>query len=209
MVGVSMIATTEQASVQQIGPPADVDRRCLLSLIGRYTLNGESEYACQTFAMSTSSVEVLAVGGVRVGEHASCDFLYLGAIKGTIDRIARNGFRLALDLSDERRQKLRGLIDLLAEHQSLGSLERRKHPRIALARPAVTVVTKYGQPRRGDLIDVSISGASVLIDEAPPVGSKVRLGSTLCTVVRHLPRGFGVKFDRPLAQLRLDRPVQL
>jgi hypothetical protein len=53
------------------------------------------------------------------------------------------------------------------------------------------------------VLDVSISGASVGTDARPPIGSEVVLGKLRGQVVRHHERGFGIQF------LDIQKPTAL
>jgi hypothetical protein len=48
------------------------------------------------------------------------------------------------------------------------------------------------------LINLSIVGAAVSVDAAPPIGTRVAIGRTPARVIRRLAMGVAVEFDEPL-----------
>jgi hypothetical protein len=48
------------------------------------------------------------------------------------------------------------------------------------------------------LIDLSMLGAALHVDAAPPIGSPVTIGKTSARVVRHFATGIALEFDEAL-----------
>jgi hypothetical protein len=59
------------------------------------------------------------------------------------------------------------------------------------------------------LIDVSLSGAAVSLEEKPALGASITIGRTAAKVVRHFQGGVAVEFTLPLSPDRFDEGVVL
>ncbi len=64
-------------------------------------------------------------------------------------------------------------------------MEQRRHERLSLGHHSKTVVLDTGETLECEVIDVSISGASLRMDMRPPVGMGLMLGRLRGRVMRH------------------------
>jgi hypothetical protein len=79
----------------------------------------------------------------------------------------------------------------------LGLPEDRRHERLAPKATRSFLIMPDGREIPCRVVDVSLSGAAVNIEEKPPLGTAVTLGRTAAKVVRHLEMGVAVEFTRP------------
>ena len=170
-------------------------QRVKVSLLGRYMLSDRREYPCQTLDMSPGGVALVAPVSGQPGDRVVAYLDHLGRIEGTITRVFDNGFALGISASARKRDKLAAQLTWLASRHVLGMPEDRRHDRIE-PRRATTVLVIDDQEAMCRVVDVSLSGAAIAIDERPPIGAAVTLGRTAARVVRHLDNGIAVEFTR-------------
>ena len=102
-----------------------------------------------------------------------------------------------MTLPPAKREKLADQLTWLANRQSLGLPEDRRHERITPRDRYTMLRLANGREFTANLIDISISGAALSVDFQPPLGARVVIGSTQAQVVRHLDFGIAVEFMRP------------
>ena len=76
----------------------------------------------------------------------------------------------------------------------LSGIAERRHDRGSVGDQNKTVLLDTGETIDCEVIDVSISGASLRIEMRPPIGSSLMLGRMRGRVVRHHEHGIGVQF---------------
>lgn len=183
--------------------------RVHVALLGRYMLSDRQEYPCQSHDISPGGALVVAPVKGRLGERVVVYLEHLGRVEGEIKRHVQNGFAFAISATPRKRDKLASQLTWLANRQSLGLPEDRRHERIT-PRQAVSVLRlENGREYPVRLIDISLSGAAVSIDAKPPIGAAVTLGSTNAQIVRHFQGGIAVEFRLALSPDRFDENVVL
>jgi hypothetical protein len=184
-------------------------RRVPVSLLGRYMLASRQEYPCQSVDISPGGLSLVTpVRGV-VGERIVVYMENLGRIEGQIVRHTDLGLALSIGATIRKREKLAGQLTWLANRQSLGLAEDRRHERIIPRNTAVLLKAPGRAEFAGRLIDVSLSGAALTVVHRPPLGALVTLGKTAARVVRHFEGGIAVEFLLPLSPDRFDEGVIL
>ncbi|MFD1702105.1 PilZ domain-containing protein [Methylopila henanensis] len=171
-------------------------QRVKVSLLGRYMLSSQREYPCQTLDMSPGGVALIAPVPAQPGERVVAYLDHVGRVEGVMVRPVANGFAMTVRATIRKREKLAAQLTWLANRQILGLPEDRRHERLIPRNPRSTLTTEDGVPHDCRLIDVSLSGAAVMIALQPPVGSPVMVGRTAGRIVRHLENGVAVEFNR-------------
>ena len=118
-------------------------------------------------------------------------------------------FALKMEAPTLKRERIAKKIAWIIERQSRGAADYRQHERIFPRRSSVILSTEEGRHFPATLIDVSLPGASLMIDPAPPVGSQVKVGQTSARVVRQFEGGVAVTFDNALTSDVLNEDVIL
>ena len=144
-----------------------------------------------------------------VGERIVIYLEHLGRIEGQIVRHTDLGLALSISATIRKREKLAAQLTWLANRQSLGLPEDRRHERIVPRHTAVAVMIPAKGEVAGRLIDVSLTGAALSLVERPPLGTVVTLGRTPGRVVRHFEGGIAVEFLLPLSPDVFDEGVLL
>ncbi|MDX7949703.1 PilZ domain-containing protein [Lichenihabitans sp. Uapishka_5] len=167
-------------------------------LLGRYMLADRQEYPCQSIDMSPGGLALVAPVLGEVGERVVCYLEQIGRVEGTVARQFSHGFALGFSVPLIKREKWADQLTWLANRQALGLPEDRRHGRIVPKHLRTTLRMDDGTEMAVRLLDISISGAAIIADQRPPLGSIVMLGSTPGRVVRAFGNGVGIQFTVPL-----------
>jgi c-di-GMP-binding flagellar brake protein YcgR len=169
-------------------------QRVKVSLLGRYMLESKREFPCQVIDMSPGGVAVIAPVIGKVGEHVIAYIDHIGRVEGKLVRTIEGGFAMTVDATPRKRDKLAAQLTWLANRHVLGLPEDRRHDRIIPRDPYSQLTTPDGRSQRCRILDLSLSGAGVQVEERPPVGTAVMLGRIRGRVVRHLELGVALEF---------------
>jgi hypothetical protein len=153
----------------------------------------------------------LLVAPVRgtVGERIVIYLEQIGRIEGEITRITDQGFAISIAATPRKRDKIASQLTWLANRGALGLPEDRRHERVVLRNPFMSVKSESGQVINVRVIDVSLSGAGIATVTPLPIGTPALLGRTPCKVVRHFPDGMAVEFLRPISPDRFNENLEL
>ena len=131
---------------------------------------------------------------VDIGERIVAYFDEIGGIEGSVVRVFEGGFAMGLKATQHKRDKLAAQITWLVNKDELAVSPGRRHERVAVANKSSTLKLPDGIAVDCQVLDVSLSGASIGTDARPPIGSEVTLGKLRCRVMRYHERGIGVQF---------------
>ena len=165
-----------------------------LKLPGRYMLSDGSEFPCETVDVSPGGI---AIKGLKEGQPGERVIVYiedLGRIEGGILRSASGGFIVEIRAPSKKQERLAEKIAWLVKSQEEGLANRRMRHRIDAAHEPIVMRTVDGQEFSGKLIDVSVTGAGILVDIALPIGAHVSLDDKAASVSRRFPGGVAVAF---------------
>ena len=168
--------------------------RVRISLIGRFMRENKQEYPCKLLNMSPGGAAMMAPIAGEVGEKIIAYYDTLGRLEGTIVRVFEGGFALKLMATSHKREKFTEQLTWLANRKSLGLPDERRHDRIIPKRVLTNLQLDDGEVRQCRVLDVSLSGASVYMENKPDLGTSVVLGRLRGTVIRHHSEGIGIKF---------------
>ncbi len=173
-------------------------QRVNVDLQGRFMLPDGREFPCRVTDMSLGGMVVLAQAQARAGDRIVAYIDHLGRLEGSVIRAFAEGFAMTIVATARKREKLAAQLTWIANRDLLGTAEDRRHARIIPRKPTSTLRLPNGTVVTCQVIDISISGASVLADTVPAVGTPVTLGKTHGRVVRHDDGSFAVEFLRLL-----------
>jgi PilZ domain len=171
-------------------------QRVRVNLLGRYMLADRREFPCQVVDMSPGGMAVIAPVNGKAGERVIAYVDHIGRLEGVIVRQFANGFAMTISATPRKRDKLASQLTWLANRHVLGLPEDRRHGRVVPKDPTSTLVLANGETITCRVIDMSLSGAAVMTDLRPQIGSLVMLGKTQGRVIRHIEHGFAVEFTR-------------
>lgn len=203
-----MYATASLAALRQdpapsgVRPPPQIDAdrrlhvRFEVNILGRFMRADKQEYPCRVLNMSIGDAAFIAPVEVEVGERIVAYLEHIGGIEGTVTRVMDGGFAFRIAATQHKREKLAAQITWLVNRAELDGIEARRsgHDRIASGDQPTVMRIDDEQDVEVRLQDVSISGASVLTEIKPRLGSEIMLGKLRALVVRHHAEGIGVQF---------------
>lgn len=169
-------------------------QRVRLSLLGRFMLENRREYPCQTVDVSPGSCALIAPVPGSLGERIVAYIDHIGRIEGRIVRILDGGFAMTVEGTPRKKDKLAAKLTWLANRYHLNLAEDRRHERVTPSTPIASVSLPDGRVLDCRISDLSLSGAALVSETKPPIGSPVRLGAIRSIVVRHAEDGFAVEF---------------
>lgn len=172
-------------------------RRVALSLAGRFMRSDKQEFSCKLIDVSVGGAAIQSAAEVQIGERIIASFDQLGCLEGQVIRTFLGGFAIELQATAHKRDKLVGQISWLMNRHELGdTAEARRHERIAIANSRqVSLKLDEGVTVPVNVIDFSMSGASIATTARPPIGQSVQVGKLKGKVVRHHAEGIGIEFQ--------------
>ena len=177
-----------------VKPERRKHQRVRVNVLGRYMLSNRSEYPCQVIDMSPGGVALMTPVQGQLGERVVAYIDHIGRIEGQITRIIDGGFAMTVVATARKRDKLAAQLTWLANREILNLPEDRRHERIVPKQPFSNVIMPDGREISARIIDVSLSGAALALEQKPPVGSALTIGRMRARVVRHFEEGIAVEF---------------
>ncbi len=175
-------------------PDRRLFQRVRIRLLGRFMREDKEEYPCQIVNMSAGGMAILAPTAGALGEHLVVYVDQIGRVEGIVSRIFPEGFAVKIFATDYKREKIVNQLTWLVNRARLNMAEERTHERISPNRPNTQMTLLDGSVLPCQVLDISLSGASVAVDPRPPMGHPVVLGLTRGSIVRHHEQGVGIRF---------------
>lgn len=169
-------------------------KRVAVALLGRFMLANKQEYPCKLVDVSVGGAAMMSPVDVAEGERIVAYFDQLGGLEGTVSRVFEGGFAMALIATQHKREKLAAQLMLIINTEGNAAVGDRRHQRIIPKDPKSNLQLTDGTIAACEVLDVSISGASIATPMRPAMGDEVVLGKLRGRVVRHHDRGFAIEF---------------
>ncbi len=182
-----------QALASRITPDRRRHKRVAITLLGRFMRANKQEYPCKLSDISVGGCAMMAPVEVGIGERIVAYFDHIGGLEGKVTRTYDGGFAIQFDATQHRREKLAAQLTWLINRHHLKGIDERRHERIVPKNGSSSL--KIGETVVAcQVLDVSISGASVATESRPPIGDEILLGKLRGRVIRHHAQGIGVQF---------------
>ncbi len=165
-----------------------------MTLLGRFMRASRHEYPCKLNDISVGGAAINSPVAVEEGERIVVYFDHIGGLEGNVVRVFEGGFAMLFKITAHKREKLAAQLTWLVNRDFLTGIDQRRHDRYPATEPAKSIVLDSGQTIECDVIDVSISGASLKMEPRPPVGTGLTLGRLRGRVMRHHGHGIGIGF---------------
>ncbi|MEO0619905.1 MAG: PilZ domain-containing protein [Pseudomonadota bacterium] len=198
-------ATPDRAISSRVAPDRRRFRRVELSILGRFMRQNREEHHCRIVDISVSGASLQGPLTVEIGERIVVYFDELGRLEGTVVRRMNDGFAVAFNATERKREKLAEQLTWLINRNILGLPDERKFERLVPVRKEVTLYLPNDAQLACTIIDVSIGGASIATDARPALGTQIVLGRLRGHVVRHHESGLGIEFTDQQTKTALDR----
>ncbi len=158
-------------------------------------LSDRREFDCEIRDISGSGLSLL---GPEAG--APCDRVVvyveeIGRLEGILVRTFEGGFAIEFLLTPFKQEKLLRTLEWLQQKGEKGLAEKRRHERTVPETPGSSFTLPDGRTYPCEVIDMSISGASIRVGVMPSLGTPVHLGKMRGVVTRHHPEGVAIKFS--------------
>ncbi len=172
-------------------------KRIELTLLGRFMRADKQEYTCRLNDISIGGASIASDVLPNERERVVVQFEEIGILEGEVVRAFPGGFAMTFTATHRRRQKLAAQLTWLLNRHELDAADQRRpgHDRIALIPKPVAIVFPDGEVYERNVLDVSISGASIQMELRPALGTTLVVGRLPARVVRHHDRGIGVEFQ--------------
>jgi hypothetical protein len=173
-------------------------QRIPLELRGRFMRADRSEFDCVVRDISGSGMSLIADEIGEIGERVVAYISEIGRLEGDIIRVWDNGFAIHFAISPFKREKLLRALCTLDNTNEADEAAARRHHRFVPERRGSDFTLPDGRSYPCEVIDMSLSGASIRVGVIPGIGTTVYLGKMRGTVARHHPEGVAIEFtDMP------------
>ncbi len=166
-------------------------RRVNTQLAGRYMLSNWQEYPCWVLNISLTGLLLQGPKPGAIGEKVIVYADQLGRVQGEVVRATKGEFAIRLTSTTAALEKLASKLRRLeAKNALVREEERRDEPRVE------PDLVPFGRPEETKyrVLNVSVSGAEIGIDDRPPLGEIIEIGQLRGKVVRHTTSGIAVEF---------------
>ncbi|HHN68141.1 MAG TPA: PilZ domain-containing protein [Thermopetrobacter sp.] len=175
---------------------------------GRFMLADFSEHACRVSGFTATQACLHTDVEAGIGTRVIAYFDNIGRIEGVLAEKTPDGYVLRFDISEQRREKIAARLRWLREGGERG-IDQRRHPRFKPRDGKSALKMPDGREYPCEVLDISVSGASVRTQVLPAIGSLVMLGRMKGRVVRYHAEGIGIEFLRQMDDDMLRRSVRL
>jgi hypothetical protein len=189
----------QPADIVIVNRPRDV--RIIVNIAGSFSLvdrrdsRGERRvFACRVVNLSPRDIALATTISAKMGERVIAEIDRLGNVEGVVICELERGFVMSISASDEEREKLADKIEWVEKHKNHDASDRRGDERIVPNNPYSRMILPDGRTKACLVLDLSISGAAVLAQTVPAVGTVLAIGLVIGRVVRHFDGGFAVRF---------------
>ena len=199
------LARRAQALATRITPDRRRHKRVSVTLLGRFMRANKQEYPCKLHDISVGGAALMSPIAVPEGERIVAYFDHIGGLEGIVVRSFEGGFALKFNATQHKREKLAAQLTWLINRDELVGEEERRHERIVPRNGMSSLKLAEGIVVACQVLDVSISGASIGTEARPAIGQEIYLGKLRGRVVRHHDQGIGLQFldiQNPLALRR-------
>jgi hypothetical protein len=177
---------------------------------GRYCVSRGEDVLCFADVTAADFIELrrFKEGPLpNSGDRIICYLDNIGMLEGVVLYGRHGGFVFQLMANYERRARIEARLTWL---RNAGEREdQRTAARIVPVHRDVRVKLLSDRVFDATVADLSMTGAALLLDDKPHVGTIVTVGKRYATVVRHTPDGIGVAFRLPLGPLTFNEQVIL
>jgi len=176
-----------------IGADRRRHKRIEADLKGRYLGPDGDEHVCEIENISAGGALVRAAHPPQKGARVVIYFNDLGRFDSQVVRTEDDGFAVRFKCGAAKLDKTADALTWLQNRKICPSIDGRRHVRARRDEDA-TLYLDSGQAVACRVLDISLSGASLAISPAPPIGAAVMLGRTSARVVRVHDAGVGIEF---------------
>lgn len=168
-------------------------RRVVITLPVRFMAEDGEEHRALLFDMSPGGVSLTTELKPAIGVRMVLYIEDIGRCEGVVVRHHDYGFALRLIATQSRRDRIAERLTYHANRHRLRAEDLRVHERTELDRDARCLLPD-GEEIACRILDLSLTGAAVMMEKRPAVGEEVTIGRMHGRVVRHIPQGIAIRF---------------
>ncbi|NIJ40206.1 hypothetical protein FHS78_000461 [Parvibaculum indicum] len=185
--------------------------RVAIKANGRFLAPDGTEHQCTLRDMSLGGLGISSDYDAHPGDRIIIYLDNFGRFEGNIVRTFEGGFAIETVINGPRRERIQERLASYARGDTDAATSRRTSQRYAAGEAGVDTRSMLqidgAEPIECRIIDMSLGGAQVEIQNRPPIGTPVMLGRMKGRVVRHTDEGIGIQFiDVPEHASALSRP---
>ena len=178
------------------------------SLSGRFMLPDQSERKCRVQNMTPDNADIISDADVSEGDHIVAYIDEIGRVEGDVSAVFNGGFKLVFRLTSLRRERIFKRLEWLRDKAAGRASEQRRHERYQPKDSKSVITLSDGRSYPCEVLDISLSGASIKTQVLPAIGTHVMLGKMQGRVVRYHEQGLGIEFVRPMDQNTLHSRIK-
>jgi PilZ domain-containing protein len=168
-----------------------------------------SEHACKVSALSVEGAIFSSDLSPPVGLPIVAYIETVGRIVGVSGDPTEGGFKVNFTLAGNRRERLASrLASLDKKVEEEEDSEPRRATRYKLSGSSSQLCLPDGRVYTCEVLDISLTGASVKTEILPTLGTCVILGKMRGRIVRYTDHGIAIEFVNPLDQAALAKHIE-
>jgi hypothetical protein len=171
-------------------------------LFGRYMLPDRTEHVSQIKDISPEEATFSCTEAPQVGDHVIAYIDEIGRVEGNVTQVWDTEFHLEFTVASSKRDKIAAKLNWLQASREESDADQRRHSRHEQDNQNTILTMPDGRQYTCEIIDMSLSGASLKVSVIPSIGTNVMLGKVRATVTRIHECGVAIEF----AQL-LEEPI--
>ena len=182
--------------------PSDKGKKIIF---GRFMLPDMSEHPCQVSSIDANGATLLTEHTVEPGTAVIAYLEDIGRVDGTLENATNGGFYIAFNLTGRRRERMERRLEWFENADPTARRDERFVPKNAVSQISLSDGREY----ECEVLDISVSGASVKTNVLPSIGTHLSLGKMRGRVVRYTADGIGIEFMRQLESEKLTAHAAL
>jgi len=167
-------------------------------IFGRFMLPDMSEHPCQVSSINANGATLLTEHTVEPGTAVIAYLEDIGRVDGTLEAATKGGFYIAFNLTGRRRERMERRLKWFEKSDPIERRNERFVPKESVSQ----ILLSDGREYECEVLDISVSGASVKTNVLPSIGTFLSLGKMRGRVVRYTADGIGIEF---MLQLELEK----
>ena len=185
--------------------------RVAIEANGRFLAPDGSEHQCTLRDMSLGGLGISSAYEMHPGERVIIYLDDFGRFEGNVVRTFEGGFAIETVINGPRRERLQERLASYARGETDAATSRRTFQRYVAGEAGVDTMSMLridgGEAFKCRIIDMSLGGAQIAMQDRPAIGTPVMLGRMKGRVVRHTDEGIGIQFtDVPEHAQALSKP---
>ena len=196
----------EPRPLTDLAASIDPDGQISRILFGRFMLPDTSEHSCQISELSVEGAIFSSDLAPPVGLPIVAYIETIGRVVGVSGGATDGGFKVNFTLAGNRRERLASRLASLCTTSEEESEPRRAH-RYRLSDSSSQLSLPDGRVYACEVLDISLTGASVKTEILPTLGTCIVLGKMRGRIVRYTDQGIAIEFVNPLDQAALAKHI--